>query len=275
MRKSLHDVIDIGRGTPIVLIPGIQGRWEWMRPAIAALARRHRVISFSLTDVDRADGRDPFDAWVARIDEIAARARLASFAIAGVSFGGLVAVRYAATRNDRVASLVLVSTPSPSCRIDATSASYLTHPRLALPAFAARAVGRLLPEAIAARGGWWATTCFLASHAYRIARAPLSPARMAEWVRAWQRGTIALDCARVTAPTLVVTGEPLLDRVVPVVQTLEYLRLIAGSRHVELQHTGHIGLISRPDDFAAVVDAFVSDESPRTPATIAAVGRAG
>jgi pimeloyl-ACP methyl ester carboxylesterase len=267
-------VIDTGRGTPIVLIPGIQGRWEWMRPAIAALARRHRVISFSLTDIGRLDGRDPFDAWVARIDGIAARAGLASFAVAGVSFGGLVAVRYAATRADRVGSLVLVSTPSPSCRIDARSASYVAHPRLALPVFAVRAVGRLLPEAVAARGGWWSTASFLGTYAWRIARAPLSPARMAEWVRAWQRGAIALDCPRVVAPTLVVTGEPSLDRVVPVGQSLEYLRLIAGSRHAELRRTGHIGLISRPDDFAAVVGAFIA-ETDRVPADIAAVGRAG
>ena len=43
-------MIDHGHGTPIVLIPGLQGRWEWMRPAVDALARHARVISFSLCD---------------------------------------------------------------------------------------------------------------------------------------------------------------------------------------------------------------------------------
>ena len=41
-------IIDVGAGRPIVLIPGIQGRWEWMQPAVAALAVRFRVITFSL-----------------------------------------------------------------------------------------------------------------------------------------------------------------------------------------------------------------------------------
>ena len=35
---------------PVVLIPGVQGRWEWMSAAIDALAERCRVISFSLCD---------------------------------------------------------------------------------------------------------------------------------------------------------------------------------------------------------------------------------
>jgi hypothetical protein len=32
-------VIDVGHGPPLVLVPGIQGRWEYLRPAIEALAR--------------------------------------------------------------------------------------------------------------------------------------------------------------------------------------------------------------------------------------------
>ena len=44
------NIIDVGAGSPVVLIPGIQGRWEWMRPAVDALAKHCRVISFSLAD---------------------------------------------------------------------------------------------------------------------------------------------------------------------------------------------------------------------------------
>jgi hypothetical protein len=31
-------VVDIGSGEPVVLVPGLQGRWEWMRPAVLRLA---------------------------------------------------------------------------------------------------------------------------------------------------------------------------------------------------------------------------------------------
>jgi hypothetical protein len=43
-------VIDCGHGTPVIVIPGIQGRWEWMSPAIESLASDCRVITFSLCD---------------------------------------------------------------------------------------------------------------------------------------------------------------------------------------------------------------------------------
>ena len=64
------------------------------------------------------------------------------------------------------------------------------------------------------------------------------------------------DCARITAPTLIVTGERDLDHVVPVEGSSEYLQLIHDSRAVVLERTGHLGSITRPDAFAAIVRAF-------------------
>ena len=54
------------------------------------------------------------------------------------------------------------------------------------------------------------------------------------------------------------TGEPQLDRVVPVASSLEYVKLIAGARHVTLPRTGHMGLVLRPEAFADAVSAFVT-----------------
>ena len=69
------------------------------------------------------------------------------------------------------------------------------------------------------------------------------------------------DCARVTAPTLIVTGERHLDRVVSVDVTRDYVHLIAGARHTTLDRTGHLGSITRPDAFAALVREFVETTS--------------
>ena len=69
---------------------------------------------------------------------------------------------------------------------------------------------------------------------------------MAAYARAWSATDLRVDCRHITAPTLVVTGEPALDRVVPVAGTLEYLQLIPGARHVTLERTGHLGVVSRP-----------------------------
>ena len=41
-------IVEKGSGAPIVLIPGIQGRWEYLRPAVDALARSFHVLTFPL-----------------------------------------------------------------------------------------------------------------------------------------------------------------------------------------------------------------------------------
>jgi pimeloyl-ACP methyl ester carboxylesterase len=254
-------MIDVGRGAPIVLIPGIQGRWEWMAPAIRALSMRHRVLSFSLDECpDRQNAADVFDGWVDEIDAILDRANEPRAAICGISFGGLIAARYAARRPGRTAALLMVSSPSPHARLDEQSAAYLRHPRLALPLFAARACARLVPETFAARLTWASRARFLAGHVSRVLHAPLYPRRMACWVRAWMATDIEADCRLVAAPTLVMTGEAHLDRVVPVAHTLEVLGYIQGATHVVLRRTGHIGIVSRPVEFANLVTAFVDAE---------------
>ena len=69
---------------------------------------------------------------------------------------------------------------------------------------------------------------------------------------------------RVTAPTLVVTGEHNLDLVVPVSSTLEYLTLIPGATHAQLAGTGHLGFLSKPSEFATLVSDFIArGEAPQ------------
>ena len=41
-------IIDRGSGPPLVLVTGIQGRWEYLLPAVEALSRHLRVLTFSL-----------------------------------------------------------------------------------------------------------------------------------------------------------------------------------------------------------------------------------
>lgn len=243
----------------IVLIPGIQGRWEWMRPAVDALGADHQVLTFSLNDV-RSDSRC-FEEWERRIDRLLDEAGVASATLVGISFGGVVALDYAARRPDRVRGLVLVSSPPPRWRLDGRRAAYVRHPLLLSPLFALRGIAHLVPEIIAARPTWPARLKLLAAHLSRVLRYPASPPRMAAWTRAWQALPSGVEGSRVTMPALVITGEPELDRVVPTTSTLDYLRLLPHARHAVLAGTGHIGLVTKPQAFAQLVGEFVNDES--------------
>ncbi len=257
-------MIDVGQGTPILLIPGIQGRWEWMRPAIDELAASSRVLSFSLSDVP--SDAQCFDRWESHIDGLLETAGIDKVTLVGVSFGGLVALRYALRRPSRVVGMVLVSAPGPDFQLTPRLTSYLRNPAWSLPLFALRAVAHLLPEVIASQSTWRARARFLASHLTRTIRYPVNPRKMAAWTNAWKNSGGSEGSAvpgfrgsEVLPPTLIMTGEPVLDRVVPVASTLEYLTAIPGARHVLLRRTGHIGIVSTPKVFARIVGEFLRE----------------
>ena len=59
------------------------------------------------------------------------------------------------------------------------------------------------------------------------------------------------------APALLVTGEPGLDRVVPVDVSRRYLDDLDRAEHVVLKRTGHLGVVTRPEAFAGVLERFM------------------
>lgn len=253
-------MFDRGSGPPVIVIPGVQGRWEWMRPALEALSTRCRAISYSLAgDLGSGVPRDPdagFDVYLDQLDEVFMKTGLERATLCGVSYGGVIALRYAATRPARVAALILLSSPAPGWKPNARQERYAGRPWLMAPAFVATGPGRLWPEIRAAFGSWHAGLWFGIRHAVRIAAAPIIPPLMARRVAIEQQLDLAPDCARVAAPTLVITGEPALDRVMPVDVTRRYASLIRGARYAMMERTGHIGLVTRPRAFAELVCGF-------------------
>ena len=69
------------------------------------------------------------------------------------------------------------------------------------------------------------------------------------------------EVATVAAPALIVVGEVGRDRVVPVARTLEYATLIPHARTVTISRSGHLGCMTRPDVFAALVLSFVREHA--------------
>jgi 3-oxoadipate enol-lactonase len=239
-------IIDRGRGTPLVLIPGIQGRWEFQRPTVEALAESFRVITFSLSD-------DP-----AQVRRVLDERGIDRAVVCGVSFGGLIAMRFAAEHPDRTHALVVVSAPGPQWNLRPRHEMYTRMPWVFGPVFLAEVPFRTRDELVAAIPDWRERWRFRCAQLVTLAGAPVSPARMAARARLIRSFDRLADCTRITAPTLIVSGEPTLDHVVKPGGTTEYGRLIAGAKTAILPRTGHLGSVTRPKEFARLVHEFVS-----------------
>ena len=258
-------MMDEGTGPPVIVIPGIQGRWEWMMPALRELRRSCRAISYSLCgDWGSGVERDPalgFENYVRQLDAVFEKTGVSRAALCGVSYGGFIAFRYAAMRPERVSALVLVSAPSPGWLPSARQQQFLASPRLRAPLFLLTAPGRLWAEIRSAIPSWKARAFFVVTYTARVLTAPLAPAHAAARIADQQAADFTGDGARVKAPTLVVTGEDSLDHVVPPDVSRAYLSLIPGARYSKLDGTGHIGMITQPSRFAHIVSDFVHANS--------------
>ena len=266
------DVIERGAGTPLVLVPGLQGRWEYLRPAIEALAVHFRILTFSLSG-ERVSGRrydrhKGIDNFVEQVDDVLAAHAFDRAVVCGLSFGGLVALRFAAHRPERTRALVLASTPGPGWHLKRRHDVYARLPWMFGPLFLAESPWRMRDELRVAFPNTADRRRFVRSQMATFIEAPLSMSRMAERARLIARLDTAADCRAIACPTLVVTGEPGLDHVIAADRALAYGTLIRNARSLVLEGTGHLGLVTRPSLFAATLKGFVDQALPveRTPA---------
>ncbi len=254
-------MIDRGSGAPVVLIPGVQGRWEWMTPTVDELAKHCRVLSFSLGDEPTSgaavDERAGFDAYLQQVEDALQRANVQQAILIGVWYSGLIATEFACRYPHRVRGLVMVSALPPGWQPDARVRFYMRAPVLLAPVFAVTSPMRLFPEVRAAlRTG--ARVRFMTSALRRALVTRVSPSRMARRVR-WIETYKFSDASAVHIPALVVTGEEHLDRIVAPELTRKYLALWPHARYHRLAATGHIGSMTKAAEFARLVSAFANE----------------
>jgi pimeloyl-ACP methyl ester carboxylesterase len=240
-----------------------------MKPGIDALAKRGRVITFSLADEPSSaanfDDAAGFWNYVEQVRKALEQSGIDNAAICGVSYGGLIAGAFAARYPGRAASLILVSALPPSWQPDARVSFFLRSPWLLSPLFCLASV-RLYREFATAKDTWWSGATSACRAGVTALLHIFHPGRMARRVhllssvftRGRVEGRIDAELTRVKVPTLIVTGEESLERVVSPHITREYLAIWPHARVETLARTGHLGMITRPDEFAALVSAFVS-----------------
>src|SRR5215510_1937574 len=132
--------IEIGNGAPLVLVPGIPGSWRYVRRSADALAASFRVLTFSLGP------ECTIDSDVARIIRALDDRKIDQAVVCGISFGGLIALRFAATHPARTRALVLASVPGPGTRLRPRHKTYAQWPYVFGPLFIAETPLRLRRE---------------------------------------------------------------------------------------------------------------------------------
>lgn len=110
LSNYIVDYCEWGDGPPLVLVPGLAGGYDLLGSLVQALARDFRVISYQLRgETNCFDLRRPFtlDDLVNDLAEFVDCLCLEQPIVFGVSFGGVIALEYAARYPSRVGHLVV------------------------------------------------------------------------------------------------------------------------------------------------------------------------
>ena len=256
--------VEMGTGAPLVFVHGLAGCWQNWLENIPHFARTRRVIAVDLPGFGGSEL--PLDnisipGYGRFVDAFLGEIGVERAPIVGNSMGGFISAEVAVSHPSRVDKLILVS---------AAGLVTVRKGELAL-------VKRLAPlfhygtaRAIARREHWVRRRGLRRAFLYGVARHPdlLQPELCYEvaggagkpgFIDAFN-AIIDYDfrdrLSDVTHPTLIVWGRN--DRIVPVDGAHEYERLIAGSKKVIFEDTGHVPMIERPHRFNGLLEEFLS-----------------
>ena len=242
-------VIDVGDGPAVFLMHGIGGNAR----SCVALAKRlrargRRTIAWDAPGYGESADRRGAVAHPALVVQILDELGLKQVDLFGTSWGGVIATVVAATRPDRVRTLVLAdSTRGSGINPDKAAAMRARPSQLAnlrAVAFAAARAPRLLAPG--------ADPAVAAAVQEQMARVRVPGYRAAAEFMAGADTTDLLG--RVTVPTLVLVGEH--DVVTGVDESRLLAERISGARLVIIPDAGHAALSERPDTMAEAIVEF-------------------
>ena len=241
-----------GDGPPLVLVPGLAGGFELLGPLARLLARHYRVISYQLRGEDDAFAlrrRFGLEDLVDDLAEFLAWYGLEAPAVMGVSFGGVLALQYAARRPHGLSSLIVQGAGARFERSLLQQVAGAVLSRYPLPAdnpfvnqffnllFGCRQRPGSLFRFVTRQ--CWQTDQAVMSHRFRLA----------------ERFDITSRLGRIRVPALVLTGER--DLLVSANSLASLCEGIADCCQVALPGCGHLAFATRPEGVAEQVTRFL------------------
>jgi len=244
-----------GEGPPLVLIPGLAGGYELLGPLARLLASRFRVISYQLRGEDDCFAlRQRFDLsdLVSDLAEFMDWHRLERPLLMGVSFGGALALEFAARFPSRLQQLIVqgVGARYENGLLPRVAGAVLS--RFPLPAdnpfinqfFKLLFGGNQKPGPLfefVTRQCWQTDQSVMA---YRM--------------RLLEQYNLAHRVSRIRVPTLVLSGER--DLLVSDKSLHELEAGLPNAESVSLPGCGHLAFVTDPERVAAEVQRFGKDE---------------
>lgn len=253
-RSGLVELVRMGAGEPIVLVPGLAGGWKLLAPLARRLANRHEVFLFSLWG-DRGlmvgPGRESLSDYADDLADLLGVLRLERPTVFGVSFGGAVALDLAVRYPSSLGALV----------VQGVEAQY--HGGLG-----AKIARRVLERYPLPSDNGFVNQFFNLLHGGRPEPGPLpefivqrcwetDQGVMAGRLRALEGFDVSEDLWRIDVPSLVLAGTR--DVVVPIARQKALADSIPEARFASLDGAGHIGFLTHRREVAQQVRRFVRD----------------
>ena len=239
------EVVEVGRGEPIILVPGLAGGWRLLSPLARALAKKHRVILYGFRDefnpLSTSPARQVSD-HANDLDGMIGELGLERPTVFGVSFGGAVALEFAVDRPHRLGRLILSGVESRFRSSIGSTVARRVLERFPLPSdnpfvnqffnllHGGKPDGGPLARFVVERC-WETDQGIMARRLGMLENFDVSD-------RLWQ----------VQAQTLVLGGA--LDVVVPAVRQRALASAIPGARFESIEGGGHVGFLTHPAEFA-------------------------
>jgi pimeloyl-ACP methyl ester carboxylesterase len=241
---GILDVVHLGEGDPLILVPGMAGSWNLLLPLAKTLARHFHVITYGLRDDGfpwKSRGRQnslarDISQHADDLSELIDRLGFECPSILGVSFGAAIALEMAVEHPHKVGSLI----------VNGAGAHFPS------------TIGSRIARRVLERFPLPADSHFINQFFNLLYATKPEPGHLTDFVtdRIWDtdQSVIARRLAlleaydvsdrlwRISAPTLVLAGAR--DVIVPADQQLSLAKSIAGARFETIPDAGHIGFLT-------------------------------
>ena len=254
--ERIH-LIERGSGPPLLLVHGFPSNAAAWSAIVPRLEAERSTVALDMVGFGQStrQPRRPMTggAYADRLAALLDSLALELVDVAGLSWGGSVAQRFAARHPERVHRLVLLA-PVSAAHVLPLRTSNLLGLAVAIrfPAVARRVVRRFLAR----------TSVDPDLPVEALVRAYVEPLRQPGTLAAMRRfvrdtaATQPIDLGAIKAPTLVVVPQG--DRVVPPAMQKEIAALIPNARYEPIPGIGHAVQFEAPDHVAALMRGFLA-----------------